>query len=82
MVVDEAASLQIGMADGGTEKSEAPFFHVPAHGFGFGGGDRNFAQCPEMVDNRVFAGEKGEDIVVETAEFFLQGEKQSGVCDG
>lgn len=82
MVVDEAAGLQIGMADGGTEKSEAPFFHVPAHGFGFGGGDRNFAQCPEMVDNRFFAGKKGEDIVMEAAEFFLQGEKQSGVCDG
>ena len=36
MVVDEPRGLQMGVTNRGAEKFEAPFFHVPAHGVGFG----------------------------------------------
>ena len=36
MVVDEPRGLQMGVTNRGAEKFETPFFHVPAHGVGFG----------------------------------------------
>lgn len=36
MIVDESRSLQVGVADGRSEELESSFFHILAHGVGFG----------------------------------------------
>ena len=81
MVVHETGCLQEGVADGRTEESESPFFHIPAHGFRLGGFGRNPVQGLEMVDDGASVGEKRQGIFVETAEFLLYGQKQFCIVD-
>ena len=52
MIVDKPRSLQMGVTNRGSEEFKSPFFHILAHGLGFGRGYRNFAQRPEGIDNR------------------------------
>ena len=72
----------MGVADGRTEELESPFFHVFAHGVGFGRRYRKLAQRPEVVDNRFPVGEKGQCVVVKAAEFFLYGKKLPCIGNG
>lgn len=53
MIVNKPRSLQVGIANRGSEKLESPLFHIPAHGIGLRRRSRNFAQRPERVGNRL-----------------------------
>ena len=75
MIVDESRSLQVGVADGRSEKLESSFFHILAHGIGFGRLYRNLTQGLKGIDNRLSAGKERQGIFIETTELLLYGKE-------
>ena len=81
VIVDKPRSLQVGVTNRSPEEFESSFFHVLAHGVGFGRRCRNLAQRPEGVDNRFSVGEERQGVFVKTAELLLYGEQQPCIGD-
>lgn len=79
MVVDHADGLHVGVADGGAEEFEPPFFHVFTDRIGDGRTGKNFRG---VVDDGLPVRHKAIEIVAEGAEFFLYGEEELGGADG
>ena len=81
VIVDKPRSLQVGVTNRRSEEFEAALFHILAHGIRLGRGSGTLAQGLEMVYNRLPVGEKGQGIIVETAELFLNSHKQPCITD-
>ena len=71
VVIDEAGSLEVGVADGGAEKFEASLFHIFRYCVRLGRCYRNICHCHRMVDHRKLSMKERPKIVEETTELFL-----------
>ena len=82
MVVDEAGSLEEGVANGGAKEFESTATHVFANGIGYRGGDRDRLFIRYVIDYALSAGEKTDDVVMERAIFINDVTKQLRVHYG
>lgn len=76
VVVDEAGSLEKGVADGGAEEFESTATHVFTDGIGYGRGDGDRLFIRYVIDYALSAGKETDDVVMERAVFINDVTKQ------
>jgi hypothetical protein len=81
VVVYEPGGLHESVANGTADKVESTFAEVFAHGIGFGARRWDVVQVLRVVDPGLSA-DKLPDIAVKRAEFLLDAQECSGICDG
>lgn len=81
MVVYEPGGLHESVANGTADEVESTFAEVFAHGIGFGARRWDVVQMLRVVDPGLSA-DKLPDVAVKRAEFLLDAQECSGICDG